>query len=253
MHVISYKTHKIGVKEDLLALLDRYVPPLAERNVVAITSKVVALCQGRVVEKNLKIRKEDLIKREADWFIEQELSRPNAISITIKEGIFIASAGIDESNAQEYYILWPYHPQQAAAAIWAHLRRRDHLKDLGVILTDSQTRPLRWGVTGVGIAWCGFHPLWDCRGAPDIWGYALRVTTVNVLDGLAAAAVLMMGESAEQTPITVIRDAPYMRFLNTPPTEEETQTLRITLQEDLYAPLLEHASWQQGGGGIIFE
>ncbi|MDR2416595.1 MAG: coenzyme F420-0:L-glutamate ligase [Holosporales bacterium] len=246
MRIVAYKTHKIRAHEDLLVILDHYVPPLREGDVIAVTSKIVALCQGRVVPKNGAPSKNDLVKQEAEWFIQQDLTRPEAIAITIKEGILIASAGIDTSNAEKQYVLWPHHPQQVATAIWTHLKKRDKLRHFGVILTDSKTHPLRWGVTGVGLAWCGFHPLRDCRGMKDIWDQELRVTTINVLDGLAASAVLVMGESAEQTPVAVIHNAPHMHFLDAPPTEEETRSLRIARQDDLYAPLLEGVQWQKG-------
>ncbi|MDR2412187.1 MAG: coenzyme F420-0:L-glutamate ligase, partial [Holosporales bacterium] len=156
-------------------------------------------------------------------------------------------AGIDVSNGQEHYVLWPENPHQAATVLWRHLRDRNALTRLGVIFTDSQTRPLRWGVTGVGLAWCGFCPLWDCRGVPDLWGRPLQNTTINVLDGLAASAVLVMGEAAEQTPLAVIEGAPYLRFSESPPTEAEIHSFSISRQEDLYAPLLEKASWKRGG------
>ncbi|MDR1910550.1 MAG: coenzyme F420-0:L-glutamate ligase [Holosporales bacterium] len=231
----------------MLAILDRYVPALKEGDVVAVTSKIVALCQGRVVPKDGATSKNDLIRQEAEWFVEHASPHSKKITIAIKEGMLIASAGIDESNVKQQYVLWPSQPQQAAAAIWAHLKKRDGLHHLGVILTDSQTHPLRWGVMGVGLAWCGFRPLWDCRGTQDIWGQALRVTTMNVLDGLAASAVIMMGESAEQTPIAIVHDAPYVRFSDVPPTKQDTQALRIAQQDDLYAPLLQSVEWKKGG------
>ncbi|MDR1267868.1 MAG: coenzyme F420-0:L-glutamate ligase [Holosporales bacterium] len=246
MRVLAYKTHKVEPNEDLLALVDRYVPPLEEGDVVALTSKVVALCQGRVLPEGSAPDKAALVREESEWFLEEDLSLPESIAITIKEGILIASAGIDTSNGHGNYILWPKNPHQAAAAVWEHLRARDGLERLGVLLTDSQTRPLRWGVVGVGIAWCGFSPLWDCRGAQDIWGRPLQFTKINVLDGLAASAVLSMGESAEQTPIAVLREAPYVRFSDTPPTDAEMRSLRISLQEDLYTRILQAVPWKKG-------
>jgi putative folate metabolism gamma-glutamate ligase len=247
MRVTPYKTHRVEIKEDLFALIDQYLPPLKEGDIVAVTSKVVALCQGRVVPKKEGFDKAELIRQEAEWFLETELARPEPMAITIKEGILIASAGIDVSNGQEHYVLWPENLYQTVATLWQYLRDRDALTHLGVIFTDSQTRPLRWGVTGVGLAWCGFYPLWDCRGMPDLWGRPLQNTTINVLDGLAASAVLVMGEAAEQTPLAIIQEAPYLRFSESPPTEVEIHSFIISHQEDLYAPLLGKAPWKRGG------
>jgi F420-0:gamma-glutamyl ligase len=38
------------------------------------------------------------------------------------------------------------------------------------------------------------------------------MTKVNVADALAAAAVLVMGEGSEQTPLVVIGDVPFVTF-----------------------------------------
>jgi F420-0:gamma-glutamyl ligase len=60
---------------------------------------------------------------------------------------------------------------------------------------------------------------------------------VNVLDALAAAAVFVMGEGAEQTPCALIKEAPKITFSDCPPTEEEVAAFTIPIEEDLYGPL----------------
>ena len=45
---------------------------------------------------------------------------------------------------------------------------RFSLKNVGVIITDSRTTPLRWGVTGFSIAYSGFEPLKNYIGTKDI-------------------------------------------------------------------------------------
>ena len=42
-----------------------------------------------------------------------------------------------------------------------------------------------------------------------------KVTKVDVVNALASAAVLVMGEGAEQTPLAVISDVPFVEFQNT--------------------------------------
>jgi F420-0:gamma-glutamyl ligase len=120
---------------------------------------------------------------------------------------------------------------------------------VGVIITDSKTTPLLWGVTGVAIAHAGFKALHDLIGQPDLFGRLLKMEKVNVAQGLATAAVLVMGEAAEQTPLATITDIPGIEWQDRIPTGEELAALRIELADDAYAPILEKAHWQTGGRG----
>lgn len=246
MHVESIRTHAITTEDhDLLAILDTYLPPLQERSVVAITSKIVAICEGRVVAAHAA-EKQSLVEREAEWYLPQSSSRYN-VSLTMKRGLLIAAAGIDASNADGHYVLWPGDPQNAANMARAHLAKRDGLRELGVIVTDSKTTPLRWGVTGAAIAHSGFRAVNDLIGEPDIFGRPLEMTRVHVADGLAAAAVLVMGEAAEQTPLAVLTDLPFVQFQDREPTKEELIQLHIDAADDLYAPLIGAVYWRRGG------
>ncbi|RIK44377.1 MAG: putative folate metabolism gamma-glutamate ligase [Chloroflexi bacterium] len=244
MQIQAVKTHKITPADrDLLAVLDAYVPFLDEYTVLAITSKIVSICQERVVAIG-EIDKQQLIESEADSFLPPDTNRYH-VTLTIKDNILIPSAGIDESNSDHRYVLWPADPQGVANAIRSHLCRRFGRRYLAVLITDSKTTPLRWGVTGVAVAHSGFAALNDYIGRTDLFGRPLRMTKVNVADALAAAAVLVMGEGDEQTPLAVIHDLPFVQFQARNPMPEELQSLHIDLEDDLYAPLLRSVPWQR--------
>jgi len=243
MQLKAYKTHAITPKDHLLTLIDQYIPTLNERSILAVTSKIISLCEGSVLEKDQVRCKETLIHESADAYLVHEMSNPYAIQLTIKNHILIPSAGIDESNGDGVYILYPKDIQGSAAAIWEHIRQRDGIKEFGVLITDSHTTPMRRGVIGIGLGWCGFKPLYNYIGKPDCFGQPLRVTMVNVLDSLSVSAVFCMGEGNEQTPFALIEDAPKIEFQLSPPTEAEVKDLSIPMQEDLYAPLLVNAQW----------
>ncbi len=245
MMVRAIKTHKITQDdEDILAVIDTYITEMPEGSVLAVTSKIVSLCEGQVVKKE-GTDKQELVAREAELYLSPEENKYH-FSLAVKQGILIPTAGIDESNAQGVYVLWPENAQETADGIREFLEKKFSLSRVGVVLTDSTTRPLRWGVTGIAVAHSGFSALNDFRGKPDIFGAPLKVTQVNVADGLAAAAVLSMGESNEQTPLAVVEDVPFVQFQNRNPTTEELSVLRISLEEDLYAPLLVKAPWKKG-------
>lgn len=245
MIVAAYKTDKITVGASLFPILDQYLPKLAEEDIVVITSKIVSICQGRVVPNDGTTDKYALIRSEADAVIEDEKLKRLGVILTIKDDILIPNAGIDESNGNGYFILWPKDIHKIAADIWQHLGRKHKLKHLGVIVTDSHTTALRWGTTGMGLSWAGFEALNNYIGSPDIFGRKLRVTKASILDGLSAAAVVAMGEGNEQTPLTVIRDVPFVRFQNRAPTPREIARLRIRLHDDIFAPLLTAVRWKQ--------
>jgi putative folate metabolism gamma-glutamate ligase len=246
MRVQAIKTHRIVQDRDLNGLLDQYVTALEERSVLAITSKIVSICQGRLVPVD-SVDKQTLVEREADLYLPPSSSQ-YWISLTIVEHLLIPMAGVDESNVQGQYVLWPLDAQGVANRARAYLRERFSLQHVGVLITDSKTSPLCWGVTGTAIAHSGFRAINDYRGRPDIHGRPLQMTTVNVADALAAAAVLVMGEGDEQTPLAVIDDLPFVHFRARDPSPEELHQRWIGIKDDLYAPLLEGAAWQKGGG-----
>ena len=67
MKVTPIKTRKVipNRDKDLFAILDRYLPRLKERTIVAVTSKIVSICEGRTVP-NTGQSKLDLAKQEAN-------------------------------------------------------------------------------------------------------------------------------------------------------------------------------------------
>ena len=241
MHIKTYKTHVITPKDSLFQLIDAYLPKLEEQSIFVITTKIISLCEGSIVRKEEVASKEALIQQSADAYLDEETF--HSIQLTIKNNILIPSAGIDESNGNGVYILYPKDIQQSATLIWEYVRQRDNLQELGILITDSHTTPMRRGVMGIGLGWCGFKPLYNYIGKPDCFGTPLRVTMGNNLDSLAAAAVFCMGEANEQTPFAVITDAPKIEFQTQPPTDAEVQGLSIPMDEDLYAPLLKNAPW----------
>lgn len=229
----------------MFSILDAHLPRLREWSILVVTSKIVAITQGRVM-RTADAAKDTLVRNEADFFIPKQRSR-YGITLTIKDSILIPSAGIDESNGGGHYVLWPANPQRTANAIRRYLRRRFDLREVGVLITDSKTTPLRRGTTGVALAYSGFRALNSYIGRRDLFGRRLRVTQANVADALAAAAVAAMGEGNERTPLAVIADVPFIVFQRRDPTLRALAALRIPIAEDLYAPLLRGARWLRGG------
>lgn len=233
-HLIAVTTRPLlPPKDDFMGVLLKSLPPLCERDVVVITSKVVAIDQGRAIPINSVSDKEKLIASEAQAIVPKASSR-YGITLSIKDNTLIASSGIDESNSNGYYTLWPEQPSTWARQAWAALREHFRIRELGVIVTDSHCTPLRWGVTGISIGFYGFRPLTDYRGKPDIFGRPLHYTQGNVADAISAAAVGIMGEGDECTPVVIVRDWPRVEFVDQP----TNCGFNISPEDDIFAPLL---------------
>ena len=214
---------------------------------MAITSKIVAICQGRYAKIG-SVNKGQLIEKESEYFLPPG---PNGFYLTVKYGILSASSGIDESNGGGYYILWPKDPQKAANEIRVYLAKKHGVKNVGVLITDSKITPLRWGVTGVSITHSGFAAMNDYIGTNDIFGRELKFTKTNIMDGLGGAAVMLMGEGSEQTPLAVIENVPFVNFQQRNPTQKEIKEVCIgMMQDDLYSTLLTSVKWRKGGSAV---
>ena len=252
MQVIVYKTKKVLAGDDLFKILEESLPSdIPDKSVVAVTSKIIALCENRVAPDEGDNR-DTLMEEESQYFLPRH-SHKYDFAISIKNNLFVASGGIDRSNANGMLVLWPKDSQESANKIREYLVQKypttgSGKKQIGVVVTDSRTSPLRWGVTGFAIAHSGFSMLKSYVGVPDVFGRPLQFEKTNIADSLAAAAVLVMGEGPEQTPLAVVSDIPFVEFVDRNPTDEEMQSAKIALEDDVYYPLLTAVKWEKGKG-----
>jgi F420-0:gamma-glutamyl ligase len=198
--------------------------------ILVITSKLFSLAEGKVVNKE-GLSKEALVRSECDAYLGKIA---HDCTLTIKHGLLLAAAGIDESNSENnQYILYPEDPFKSAQKLLKQLKDHFQIENLGILVTDSKTTPLRAGVTGVALAHAGFRAIENKVGDKDLFGRALKMTVVNVADALASAACYCMGESSECCPLALIH-AP-VQFIREE--EENPQETKISPELDLYYPL----------------
>lgn len=250
MEVKAYKLRSLVPPKDEIreAILASRIS-IKEGDVVAISSKVMSISEGRCVAidysldpKELTKQREMLIKSEADWYFPAPKTSLWHRYFTIAKGILIGSSGIDESNGNGHYILYLTDPFKSAQQLRAWLMKTYKVKKLAVIITDSASTPLRRGAIGIALAWYGLDPLKDYKRTKDLFGREIKFEMANIIDALAASAVLAMGEGNEQTPIAIIRDAKNIVFKNRSPKIPEQ--LIVPPSEDIYAPLF----WREGKG-----
>lgn len=216
----------------------------AAGDAVALAQKIVSKAEGRIVrlesikpsaraqdiaaQASKDPRVVELILRESKAVIRVS---PGVIITEHNTGVILANAGIDRSNlpdSDDSALLLPLDPDASAAILREALQKAFGVP-LGVLITDSIGRPWRLGTVGTSIGSAGVLALDDLRGQPDLFGRELQVSEVAVADSLAAAAVLLMGEAAEGTPLVLIRGGARANDLG--------QTARTTLRpadEDLF-------------------
>lgn len=227
MKVSPIKTRVFNEGEDLVSFIKEHVPHLDEGSVLVVTSKIVALAEKRTINETDAITKEKVIKEES------EIAIPTKhVWLTLKDGMAMASAGIDESNANGKLILLPKNSYDCAEILHKELRINYKLTDLGILITDSHTAPFRAGVTGVALGYAGFKGIKDYRGQNDIFNRPFKFSQVNIADGLAAAAVLEMGEGDEQQPLAVINNTS-LEYCE----KVDRNELLIPLEDDMYLPI----------------
>jgi coenzyme F420-0:L-glutamate ligase/coenzyme F420-1:gamma-L-glutamate ligase len=195
---------------------------LQSGDLLAVTQKVVSKAEGRLRRladvvpspRALELaagtakdaRLVELILQESRSVIR---TRRDLIITEHRLGLVLANAGIDRSNieaGEDTVLLLPENPDSSARRLRDALSATYGVR-LGVLITDSLGRAWRKGTVGVAIGTAGLAPFVDLRGRRDLNGRALQVSEIAPADSLAAAAVLLMGEAAEGTPVVLIRGA----------------------------------------------
>ena len=220
-------------KDDIYDILDSL--DIKDGDIIFITSKIISIHQGNTVKVG-SISKEDLIRREADRYLDYYNDTGKFhVNLTVIQNTLIPAAGIDESNANGYYVTWPHDIDKTCAEFRDYLIKKHGIKHLGVIATDSHSMPLRLGVTGIAIGIAGIEPINDIRGTEDLFGRKMHITRVDMIDPLASMAVLLMGESNESTPIVILRNYKNIVFSET----GSTKHFKLSPEDDLYKAIIE--------------
>jgi len=227
MIIKPIRTRVFKEGENLFSFVAQYFKKIPEKSIVVVTSKIVALSEKRVAIVKNKKTKEKLIRKESEFALLTKY-----VWLTIKDGMVMASAGIDESNANGKLILLPKDSFKTAYFLRKKLRQKYKIKKLGVLIADSRTMPLCSGVIGVALGYAGFRGIKNYVGTPDIFGRKFKFSHTDVADSLATGAVLVMGEGNEQQPLSVIEKAP-IEFCD----KINKNELHINIKDDMYRPL----------------
>jgi coenzyme F420-0:L-glutamate ligase len=224
MKLYAVKTRIIKVGDDLVEIILRSLKrqglQLEDGDILALTSKIIAYAEGRIAKLSditpsneaKKLAQQFSLQPEFAELVSREANKiyggVERAVLTLKNGVLTANAGIDNKNAPNGFVaLWPVNPQKWAKSIREDIMQKTG-KKVAILIVDSGLMPLRVGTTGLALAVAGFRPVNDCRGEKDIFGKPLIITRHAVANDLASAAHLIMGETAQKTPIVLIKEAP---------------------------------------------
>ena len=224
MNVTAIKTRVFKEGESLLDFIVEHVPTFGNRSILAVTSKIVALAEGRTAALS---EEESVIRSESEWQKETKYG-----SLTFKDDLYMWNAGIDSSNANGKIVLLPRDSYAAAQSLRSSILQNAKITEFGIVITVSRIMPLRSSVFVIALGYAGFKGLRDYRGKPDIFDRPLAYTQTDVADALATTAILEMGEGSEQQPLCLIEDAP-VEFTD----ETNRAELIVPPEEDMYGPL----------------
>ena len=205
--------------DEITSVLSKNKISLKNGDVLVISSKYIAISQGRILDsetvidsenanqisKKFKIKPKfaEVVLRESD----EIFGGVSGFVITSSDSILAPNAGIDKSNSDgTKLILYPENPYQVAENIKRKILFEYNIH-VGIIIVDSRLMPARIGTTGVTVACAGFEPVKDLRGEQDLHGNSLKVTFQATADNLASIANHKMGEGSESQPIAIIRDS----------------------------------------------
>lgn len=200
-----------------LATLITTAAPVADGDVVVVTSKIVSKAEGATREL-AEVRPSAF----AVAYGERWSKDPRLVEIVLTEsrrivrmvgpvlitethhGFVCANSGVDQSSsgAHERIVVLPRDPDGSAR------RLRERFAELGadvaVIVSDTFGRPWREGQTDVAIGIAGLAPMRSYIGDVDPHGHEFRVQELCVVDELAAAAELVKGNTS-RIPVAIIR------------------------------------------------
>lgn len=224
IELIPLRSRIISVGEDLIDhlkwALENADINLLTGDILVISVKAVSTSRGYLIKYDeiMPSRKAIEISSETGLepsFVEAVLQEADSIFgydksaiLTLKHGIMVINAGLDRKNVpQGFAAKWPDDPDKEAEIIRKSIKHKFNI-DIPVLIIDSRVIPLRRGTIGFSLGFSGLKGSIDLRGKYDLFGKTLKVTWHNIVDDLAAAAHLLMGETTEMVPFVLIRGLP---------------------------------------------
>jgi coenzyme F420-0:L-glutamate ligase/coenzyme F420-1:gamma-L-glutamate ligase len=218
---------------------------IEDGDVIVVAQKIFSKAEKRV------IRLKDVVpSKKAEEIAKLTRKNPRFVELVLREtknvvkasreilivedrrGLTCINAGIDKSNVQGRgnFALLPENPDESARKFRVEIEELTG-KNVAVIVSDTYSRPFRRGQVNFAIGVSGIKPFKDYRGKKDLFGETLKVKNVAVIDEIAAAAELLMGQAKEATPVVIFKGLNNVAEFSD---NGNISDLKISEQEDLF-------------------
>lgn len=182
----------VSKAEGAIARLSDITPSAEAQALAARTGRDARLCQIYINESSeiLRVKGRMVITRDRLGF----------------EG---SSAGVDRSNVEDYgqtVVLLPENPDKSASILRQTLKNLLN-REVAVIINDSFGRHTREGSVGTAIGLAGIRHLEEHENR-DLFGNPSR-PSIALVDEIAAAASILMGQSDEGLPVILVSGVDY--------------------------------------------
>jgi coenzyme F420-0:L-glutamate ligase/coenzyme F420-1:gamma-L-glutamate ligase len=214
-------------------------------DVIAVAQKIFSKSENRIVQLKDVVpskKAEEIAKTtgKSAKFVELVLTEterivkasPEVLLVEDKRSLTCINAGIDKSNVEGRgnFTLLPEDPGGSAEKCRLEIKRLTG-KNVAVVICDTYSRPFRRGQVNFAIGAAGIKLFKDYRGKKDLFGRILKVKNVAIIDEIAAAAELLMGQAKEATPVVIFKGLnSVIEFCEKCSINE----LRISNEEDLF-------------------
>lgn len=218
--------------------------PLNNGDIIVVAQKVVSKAEGRVAQlrsvkpskraeevAKITLRDPKLVELVLKEIKEIVKASQETLIIENKRGLVCINSGIDKSNVpgEDSYAFLPEDPDRSAEKIRSQIMELTG-KKVAVIVCDTYSRPFRKGQVEFAIGMSGVNPFKDYRGQKDLFNYVLKVKNVAIVDEIACAAELVMGQGDEGIPVAIVKNVQRAELNGT----FSAGDLNISKEEDLF-------------------
>lgn len=198
---------------------------ICDGDIIVIAQKIVSISENAIVNLNHVVASEKAIEiakltgrtpEECQVFLDEsseiiEISGKHVVT-RHKNGYVCTSAGVDKSNVSDkknrLVTLLPKDPDKSANEIRLAIREMLGV-DVAVIINDTMGKPYRRGSISESIGIAGIEALEE-KESQDLFGNSSK-SQVALVDEIASASAILMGETNEQTPIVLVKGIQYTR------------------------------------------
>lgn len=231
--VQTARRNKVSIDDGDIFLVSQKVVSKAEGRLAGLSSVEPSERAREIAARTIKdARFVELVLRETRHIVK---AVPGFLVVRDRRGWVCLNAGVDKSNVSPVdrveVSLLPVDPDESARWIHKEITNLTGRK-VGVIVCDTYSRPFRRGQVEFAIGVSGVKVFKDYRGEEDLFGYVLLVKNVAVVDELACAAELVMGQGNEAVPVAIVKGLKRAELCGE--SESSIKELQLAEHEDFF-------------------